>query len=114
KGGLPAYLEFEVPIDADYFTLEVNGHHIHQGLFDRARVPQSGPASATKAPPVAATPPPLPKTPPPLPAQTPPAKPPQTAPASVEEQWIELDLQDLSTKPLDVNIDLHKDEKDTP
>src|SRR5207253_5293994 len=34
--GLPAYLEFEVPAGAEYFTLEVNGARIHQGLSDRA------------------------------------------------------------------------------
>ncbi|MBY0527955.1 MAG: VWA domain-containing protein [Gemmataceae bacterium] len=37
--GLPAYLEFEMPTGAEYFTLEVNGNRIHQGLSDRARVP---------------------------------------------------------------------------
>jgi hypothetical protein len=37
--GMPAYLEFEIPVDADYFTLDVNGNKIHQGLSDHARVP---------------------------------------------------------------------------
>ena len=37
--GLPAYLEFEVPVAANYFTLEVNGNRIHQGLSDNAKVP---------------------------------------------------------------------------
>jgi len=44
--GLPAYLEFEMPGDAEYFTLAVNGQLIHQGLTDLARVPASGPAAA--------------------------------------------------------------------
>ena len=44
--GLPGYLEFEMPADAAYFTLEVNGNRIHQGLFDRAQVPASEIASA--------------------------------------------------------------------
>ncbi|HEY7326374.1 MAG TPA: vWA domain-containing protein [Gemmataceae bacterium] len=37
--GMSAYLEFEMPADAEYFTLEVNGNKIHQGLSDRANVP---------------------------------------------------------------------------
>ncbi len=37
--GMSAYLEFEMPADAEYFTLEVNGNKIHQGLSDHAHVP---------------------------------------------------------------------------
>jgi hypothetical protein len=37
--GLSAYLEFEMPAGADYFTLEVNRNKVHQGLSDHARVP---------------------------------------------------------------------------
>src|SRR6185369_4340173 len=39
--GMTALLEFEMPAGADYFTLEVNGNKIHQGLSDHARVPPS-------------------------------------------------------------------------
>ncbi len=39
--GMTGYLEFEMPAGADYFTLEVNGNRIHQGLSDHARVPPS-------------------------------------------------------------------------
>ena len=39
--GLPAYLEFEVPADATYFTLEVNGSQIHQTLDDSKPAPPS-------------------------------------------------------------------------
>jgi hypothetical protein len=39
--GMSAYLEFEMPAGADYFTLEVHGNRIHQGLSDHARVPPS-------------------------------------------------------------------------
>jgi hypothetical protein len=39
--GLPAYLEFVMPGGANYFTLDVNGNKIHQGLSDHARVPPS-------------------------------------------------------------------------
>jgi len=37
--GMTAFLEFHVPAGSDYFTLEVNGNRIHQGLSDSARVP---------------------------------------------------------------------------
>ncbi len=39
--GMSGYLEFEMPPGADYFTLEVNGNRIHQGLSDHAHVPPS-------------------------------------------------------------------------
>jgi hypothetical protein len=39
--GLPAFLEFEMPAGSDYFTLDVNGSKIHQGLSDHAHVPPS-------------------------------------------------------------------------
>ncbi len=47
--GLPGYLEFEIASDAEYFTLEVNGNRIHQGLFDRAHVPPPEVAGARPA-----------------------------------------------------------------
>jgi len=37
--GVTAYLEFEMPAGAEYFTLEVNNNRIHQGLSDTASVP---------------------------------------------------------------------------
>ena len=37
--GMTAYLEFEMPAGSEYFTLEVNGNRIHQGLSDNAKVP---------------------------------------------------------------------------
>ena len=48
--GLPAFLEFEMPAAAAYFTLEVAGNRIHQGLADHARVPTSELAGARPAP----------------------------------------------------------------
>jgi hypothetical protein len=39
--GMTGYLEFEAPANAAYFTLEVNGNRIHQGLSDHAKVPTS-------------------------------------------------------------------------
>lgn len=45
-GGLPAFLEFEAPAGAAYFTLEVNRSVIHQPLSDSAAAPASS-VSAT-------------------------------------------------------------------
>src|SRR5947209_3151902 len=39
--GMTGYLEFEMPAGSDYFTLEVNGNRIHQGLSENAKVPPS-------------------------------------------------------------------------
>jgi hypothetical protein len=39
--GMTGYLEFEAPAGSEFFTLEVNGNRIHQGLSDHARVPPS-------------------------------------------------------------------------
>jgi hypothetical protein len=39
--GLTGYIEFEAPAGTPYFTLEVNGSRIHQGLSDTASVPAS-------------------------------------------------------------------------
>jgi hypothetical protein len=39
--GMTAYLDFEVPAGIPYFTLDVNGNRIHQGLSDTASVPAS-------------------------------------------------------------------------
>src|SRR5436305_821960 len=79
--GLPAYLEFEVPAGAEYFTLEVNGNKIHQGLSDRAAVPAQNTAqAAATAPPVA--PPVAPPAPPPTRQQPQAAAPAPAAPAA--------------------------------
>jgi hypothetical protein len=43
--GMSAYLEFEAPTDSPYFTLEIAGNRIHQGLSDDAQVPPSEKAS---------------------------------------------------------------------
>ena len=39
--GVPAFLEFEMPAGAEYFTLDVNGNKINQGLSDHAHAPPS-------------------------------------------------------------------------
>ena len=50
--GLPAFLEFEMPAGADYFTLDVNGQRINQSLSDRVQT-----AIPVAAPPIPAPPP---------------------------------------------------------
>jgi hypothetical protein len=47
--GLPAKLEFQVPTGTPYFTLEVNGNRIHQGLSDAVAVPPSQIVTPTAA-----------------------------------------------------------------
>src|SRR5262249_40615821 len=54
--GLPVYLEFTMPAGAEYFTLEVNGTRVNQGLSDRARAPGSGTAPVQEALPASAPP----------------------------------------------------------
>jgi hypothetical protein len=39
--GMSAFLEFEMPAGSEYFTLEVNGNKIHQGLSETAQAPPS-------------------------------------------------------------------------
>lgn len=88
--GVPGVLEFEVPIDSEYFTLEVERSRIHQGLTDNARVPASelgttGQASAPAARPQAAAPA----------APTKPAAPPKAAAqeSAEDEEWKGIDLR---------------------
>jgi hypothetical protein len=121
--GLPALLDFEVPVDAQYFTLEVSGNRIHQGLFDRAQVPASelaGSAPRSAAPPrpsaapiregadvLAARPPAAskPAAPPPPPAPSKPAQAPAAAPEE-HGDWMDIDLEMAKPEePPDVNLE---------
>jgi len=61
--GLPAFLEFEVPANAKYFTLEVNGSRIHQPLEEGYTPPVSGSAGVKHTPMAAAAPPATPAAP---------------------------------------------------
>jgi hypothetical protein len=125
--GLPGVLEFEIPVDAQYFTLEVNGNRIHQGLYDRAQVPASelaGQAPRPAAPP-RSQPAPIPaghdvlapQAPPARPAAPPPARPvpPPPAPAGAPSEpgeWQDIDLE--LAKPEegpDVDLQPPKDEE---
>jgi hypothetical protein len=107
--GLPAYLEFEMPAGANYFTLEVNGKRIHQPLADGVRPPVDRGAPMTalpaSAPPVAPVAPPV-------------AKPVEKKEEVIdhlpvdpsEDEWKSLPLefgQDEQDKP-DVDLDQHK------
>lgn len=81
--GLPAYLTFDMPAGAGYFTLEVNGQRIHQPLGDDiaapapettpARIASPVPTASPASPPARPTPPPIP--PQPAKAAAPPEKP---------------------------------------
>jgi hypothetical protein len=98
--GLPARLEFEAPLDAEYFSLEVNGQMVHQGLFDQAKVPPRGPVQA--APPPA--PPPAPPKPSPQPAAP---KTVDIAPPGQPQDWEMIDLKMAESEPK--KPDAHKD-----
>jgi hypothetical protein len=74
--GLPAFLEFEMPAGAAYFTLEVAGNRIHQALSDRAQAPPAEHGTARQTPQAASRPAP------PAPAPRPPA-----APAAPAGSW---------------------------
>jgi hypothetical protein len=96
--GLPAFLEFEMPTGADYFTLEVNGTRVHQVLSDRAQAPVSATPSAPASTPAAS---------PVVPAQ--PAAP---AKATEEEddpdaEWRSIQFE-LAKKDDETDIDLEK------
>jgi hypothetical protein len=107
--GLPAYLEFEMPAGANYFTLDVNGQRINQPLSDRGSVPPSAPAVAV-APPVA----------PPVAAPVkPPVAPPAPATATsssvdddADAEWRQIDLEFAKEQP-EQKADVHlEDQKD--
>jgi hypothetical protein len=105
--GLPARLEFEIPLDADYFTLEVNGNRIHQALFDRAKVPPPD-----KAKPAAAAPPAPPPPAPARPATPPPAgaEPALVEPLEGDEEWRAIDLE-MAKGPEDLNLEPPSEEE---
>jgi hypothetical protein len=99
---LPAYLEFEVPVGTEYFTLEVNGTRVHQGLFDRARVPPPEQAAAPAPPPQPAVAPAPPSAPP---SKEPPAGKKAVSDLDVsEEEWKDLDLGETGGT-LEIDID---------
>jgi hypothetical protein len=132
--GLPAHLEFEVPTGTAYFTLEVHGNRIHQGLFDQAQVPASelaGQAPGEEEPPTVSAAPQAADLrimkPPPLPTAPPAARAPgssaakedddqvhesltpdMTKPLVTEEEWKSIDFGPIESKPQDVDVDFGK------
>jgi hypothetical protein len=101
--GVPAYLEFEVPAGTEYFTLEVDGNRIHQGLNDQARVPPPEVAAAAPTQKPAAATPTLaaaPQTPPPTPAPTPPP----AAPRAEEADEYKDITFDKANDPMDIDL----------
>lgn len=107
--GLPAYLEFEMPVGAEYFTLEVNNSRIHQGLSDRARPP----ASEMN----------LPKSPMPSSPAREPSPPPQTKrenpvaslhsePASAEPEWRDIQFDSNKDESLDIDLRPAQDDEE--
>jgi hypothetical protein len=103
--GLPAYLEFEVPADAKYFTLEVNGTKVHQALADGYQPPASSAAPKAQAQPQA-------------PAAAKPKEPeiidalPVDDVTGPDAEWKSLPLefgQETTAEKPDVDLERHKD-----
>lgn len=109
--GLPAYLEFEMPAGAEYFTLEVNNCRIHQGLSDRAHVPASE-TNVAKSPPARDSGPrmethresPIPASPAPAPATR------SESPAA-EPEWRDINFEANKDEGLDIDLRPAEDEE---
>ncbi|WP_157368866.1 VWA domain-containing protein [Zavarzinella formosa] len=118
--GLPAFLEFEAPASAMYFTLEVPGFRLHQGLMDGAKVPSKedlsnpAPQSAipTPPPPVPAKESPKPEPKAEIPVLTPiPAKPvPKPEPVNPDKALENLDELEPTIPGLDFKLEFDKDQ----
>jgi hypothetical protein len=100
--GLPARLEFELPVSATYFTLEVNGQTIHQPLSETASAPT--PAKVTSVVPQA-TPTAVAKA-----APTPIDDEPKDIDAngSSDDEWKKIDLQFDTDKGGDLDLKFEK------
>jgi hypothetical protein len=110
--GLPGYLEFEMPVDAPYFTLEVNGRRIHQGLFDRAQVPPSDLGSPSEEEVPAVLPAEEPKAPPTKAVQPPEPAAPGAEELADDELWKSIDLQmEKGAGEGQADINLDRDDK---
>jgi hypothetical protein len=108
--GLPALLTFEMPAGAAYFTLEVNGHQIHQPLSDQAPVPPSSVPRSASPPPRQAPPPPaafVPAPPASIPVAMPVATPvPPATPVAQKPESKKESLQDFDVEELAKSIEL--------
>ena len=132
--GLPAFLKFDMPPGALYFTLEVNGQHIQQPLSDTVAAPVA-PVAAPRPEPVAPLPPiqhaqpvsPILQAPPPIASPSrgmsaaipagpaaPPPLPPSAAPAAektgfdAEPKELDFDLSDM----IDLEFEKPKGQED--
>ncbi len=101
--GLPAVLEFEAPASAMYFTLEVPGHRLHQGLMDGAKLP----AKEDVSKPAVVEPKPEPKAEIPV-LQPVPAKPEVAA----AEKHINMDDIEPTQPGFDFDLEFDKDRPD--
>lgn len=117
--GLPAFLEFEAPANAAYFTLEIPGYRLHQGLMDSAVVPpreeiQRPAAQAAPEPkPTPASPPPLPSNVAPTPAPVATAEPVPFAEPIKEETLLDrIDELEPTLPGLDFKLEFDKDKID--
>jgi hypothetical protein len=99
--GLPAYLEFEAPTSANYFTLEVNGQSIHQPLADGVQTPASSSAFG-KAQPTAA------------PVASPVPPPPVAKPVAEKEMVEHLEVDPNEAEWRNLPLELRKDQQDNP
>lgn len=106
--GLPAYLEFEMPADAKYFTLEANGMQVHQALVEGFTPPGGTPKVPAATPTTAA---------PAVPQAPAPAKPEMIEELAVEDvtgadaEWknLPLELRKDQTEKVDVELEKNKD-----
>jgi hypothetical protein len=93
--GLPAYLEFEMPASAEYFTLEVNGTRVNQVLSDRTRAPVAEATPIQEA----------------LPASSPPAAAKKAEDDDPNAEWRSINLEfGKKEEPADVDLEKSKDE----
>jgi hypothetical protein len=106
--GLPAYLEFDAPAGAAYFTLDVNGARVHQPLSDHAHAPPPEAAPPPRAP--AAPPPQVRAAPPPPPAA--PAPPPAAPAAAPAKPARKADEDDSEWRDLPLELESSAEEKD--
>ncbi len=116
-GGLPAFMEFEIAANAEYFALEVNGTRVNQPLRDGAPVPAGSDAPAPTAPRAGETVPPVgARNVKSAPAPAPPA-PPADEPREMEDvndadtEWrnLPLEMGQPGEQQTDLDLEQNKD-----
>ena len=106
--GVPAVLEFDAPPSAAYFTLELPGFKLHQGLMDSAKVPPRE-DTAPFAEPVKEEPRRRLRRSDEAPPATPQAAPPKPAPVSGD---LDIDSVEPTVPGLDFKLEFDKDKTD--